>query len=182
MEKFSLDEMQLDLLKKGIIDLKGVIDQDMLEYVRDCFVWLTASGSPDICVMISSVGGSVTFGLIIYDLIRVYEGKSVGMVLGGAHSMAACILQACKNRRCTRGSSILIHYLRPDADDIRLNVLQNRRKLSKIIKLLEPQQEKLFLILERTRKSRSEIAAQCSKDEMMTAEEALAFGLIDEII
>jgi len=177
----ALDATQLELLKHGIIDLGGDVDEDMVRYVREALIRLTAQGSPQVEVMITSGGGSVKVGLDIYDALRYYVGKKAGIVHGFAQSMAALILQACDHRRCLRHAFLLIHHVAEER--VSLDVLRDDEKLRRLREDLEESQSRLYKILStRTRKSVDEIGVACSQEKEMTAEQALAFGLIDEIV
>lgn len=177
----SLNSIQEKLLERHIIDLEGEVKDVMVIYVREAIMRLIADGSPPITVCLTSSGGSVDIGLDIYDFLRLYKGKKTGIVAGYSQSMAAIILQACDVRQCMRHSSVLIHHVQ--RRKVSLDDLRSPGKIKKVRDDLEKSQEKLYAILEkRTGKSRKEITDVCAKDTDMTSEEALAFGLIDEII
>ncbi|MEK7576131.1 MAG: ATP-dependent Clp protease proteolytic subunit, partial [Patescibacteria group bacterium] len=66
----NLDEVQLGLLKKNILAIGGEIDPPNAIYVREALLRLTAAGSPEITINITSDGGEVDIGLAIFDMIR----------------------------------------------------------------------------------------------------------------
>lgn len=104
-----------------------------------------------------------------------------GTVISGASSMAAIILQVCKIRKCARHAGVLIHHIY--RRNISLDVLNDDDKLKTLKEDMQKTQQRLYDILTtRTGKTLEEIRDECKKDKMMQAEEALAFGLIDEII
>ena len=181
MEKYELTEKERKLLDKGIIDLCGEVNQEMVFYVRACIVELKANDNPDIEILISSGGGRVKFGLDIYDMIRMYKGQTTGKVFQGAHSIAAIILQGCDKRLITKHSEIMIHHI--SINQVSLDVLRNRKKVEELKKDMERDQQSLYDILsEKTGHLKSVIKAKCAKEYFMSAEEALEFGLVDEII
>jgi len=180
-QAFALTSLQETLLERNLVVLKGNVNEEMAGYVRDCLLQLAARDNPPITVHITSGGGSVSVGLIIHDLLRLYPGKKTGVVIGRAESMAAIILQVCDLRQCTRNSFVLVHNMR--TNNVEMDDLVDERKLKELKHEVITDQNKLYCILEgRTKKTRQVIAAACKEDCEMSAEEALDFGLIDEII
>lgn len=177
-----LSESQVSLLKKGIIDLGGEVDEEMARYVREALVLLYARAeSTDVRVLITSKGGSVDYGLDIYDALRLYPGKKTGIVHGYAMSMGSLILQACDTRLCTEHAHVLIHHI--SRRSVSLDTMRSRKKIEEEKQELEAQQQCLYKILSaRTNKSIAEIRRCCVRDTPMTAKEALEFGLIDKVI
>ncbi len=176
-----LDELRLGLLEKCVIDLGGQVDDKMVLYVREALLRLTARGAPTVTIQITSEGGSVEFGLDIYDLLRSYSGKKVGFVCGFARSMAAIILQGCDTRCCMRHAQIMIHHI--SKSSVSLDVLRDEKRLEKLKIDMESQQTRIYSILSvRSGRKPDEIIAECKKEKNMSSEEAKAFGLIDEIV
>lgn len=181
-----LTDVQYNLLNTdGIIDLFGDVDSLMLDYVREALIRARASGDkngnfPSLKVLISSDGGQITQGLEIVDAFNDYPGHITGVVQSNGKSMAAIILQACDWRQSMENAKILIHN-----PNIRISwdILRNKKKLAQRIAQLNISRRKLLRILcDRTGRSFREVAAVCAKNKDMTAKEAKAFGLIDEII
>ncbi len=180
MKEF-ITENEERLLRENIINIKAEVNPAMASYIRDAITILTTRSSPPCKLMITSGGGDVNVGLHIYDMIACYPSPVVGLVLGYACSMAAVILQACTRRLCLPHSRILIHHI--SRRNVNLDVMRSKRKLANVLEIMERDQKHLYRILaERSRKSISEIRKACARDEDMDAEEALAFGLIDEIV
>lgn len=175
-----INDVQRRLLSKRKLVFNGEVNFGMAEYTKEAFDTLLSEGGPDIEVHITSSGGEVTYGLIIYDILSGYPGKIDGLVIGGAKSMAAVILQACTRRMATTHSKILIHHI--SRRQISLDTLRDKRKLREFIDHMERSQARLYRILAaRTSKSIAEIKKVCRKDEDMDAEEAIRFGLLDSI-
>lgn len=161
--------------------ITSTVDGDLYTKVARAIAYLNTKSSPDIDVVIDSSGGSVDYGLDIYDVLRLYKGKKRGLVVCKAASMAAIILQVCDVRRCAQHAGVLIHHV--SRRDVSLDELTSKRKLNALIDRLKLQQEKLYRILvEKTGKTRAQIVRACSKDEFMNPTQALDFGLIDEIV
>jgi ATP-dependent Clp protease, protease subunit len=178
----SLNEIQLELLKKGVIDLTDDVNSNLADYIRECMIRLNIMGNPDITISITSDGGNVGAGLCVYDMIRLYPGRKTGVVIGFARSMAVTILQACDTRKCHLHSRILIHNVSIE-DSITIDKLKNPEKIKEMIDDMEASQKRIYQIIkDKTGKTEDEIVIACQKDSDMTSEEALEFGLIDEII
>jgi len=178
-----ITEAQLALLKKDspAIDISGEVNGEMLQYVRAAVMFLRSRGTPAVDVTISSPGGRVSEGLDIYDLLRLYPGKKVATVFDRAASMGALILQACDVRKCARHAGVLIHHI--STSNVTLDVLRSPKKLAKLRDDMERDQNQLYKILsDKTGQPITTIRRECAKDRMMDADEALKFGLIDEIV
>ncbi|MBU4082650.1 ATP-dependent Clp protease proteolytic subunit [Patescibacteria group bacterium] len=176
-----LDETQLRLLEKGIVDLSGEVDGDMAQYVREAIIRLITKDSPEIKILITSSGGAVDIGLDIYDALHAYQGRKTGIVYGYARSMAAVILQACDERQCACHAHIMIHHIYHK--NVSLDILRSAKKLKEIKSEMEESQNKIYRILsKRSGKNENEIREKCVKEQEMSSEKALEFGLIDKII
>jgi ATP-dependent Clp protease protease subunit len=142
---------------------------------------LEAAGSPEVIVTITSDGGNMLAGLDIYDMLRLYPGKTIGIVEGFARSAAPVILQACKVRQCSRHARILIHHLLQN--ELSLDTMRSPKKMEAVLARAEAEQLKLYHLLAlHTGRSMPSIRKLCFQEYDMAADEALEFGLIDEII
>ena len=131
----------------------------------------------DIAFYINSPGGSVTAGMAIYDTMNFIKCDVSTICIGMAASMGAFLLSAgAKGKRYALPSSeIMIHQplggARGQATDIKIQadlILRTRDRLNRILAA-------------NTGKSIEEIARDTERDNYMTAEEALSYGLIDKI-
>jgi ATP-dependent Clp protease, protease subunit len=180
--------MDFSKLKDDLLNLKEpeilIVDEigrNEYVYVAKALKFLTARDSPDVKIIIDSNGGETVPGLDIYDAIRLYKGKKNGVVLSRAFSMGAIILQACDKRSCARHAGVLIHHI--SKKNINLDELQDEQKREKIINDMLKNQKRLYdILVARTGKEESVIKEVCAKDKEMSSEEALGFGLVDEII
>ena len=131
----------------------------------------------DIAFYINSPGGSVTAGMAIYDTMNFIKCDVSTICIGMAASMGAFLLSAgAKGKRyALPNSEIMIHQplggARGQATDIKIQadlILRTRDRLNRIL-------------ASNTGKSIEEIARDTERDNYMTAEEALSYGLIDKI-
>ena len=169
------------LLKDRIIFLGEQVDAASASLVVAQLLFLE-SEDPDkeIYIYINSPGGSITDGMAIIDTINYIKCPVSTICIGMAASMGAVLL-ACgqKGKRyATPNSEILIHQplisggLSGQATEIKIHadhMVQIREKLNKILS-------------ERTGQPLDVINRDTERDHYMTAEEALKYGLIDEIL
>lgn len=177
----ALNNVDAGLLKNRIIDLKGEMENEMADYVRECLKILKSENNPDIIVEISSGGGSVRVGLTIYDMLRLYPGKKTGKVIGAAHSMAAVVLQACNKRLCAKHAQMMIHHI--SQSSVSLDTLRSKKRIKETLDSMEEDQKFIYEVLcKSTGQNRATIKKVCSEEKYMTAEEAMQFGLVDKVI
>lgn len=176
-----MTSLQKEMLEKNTILIEGAVNLEMFEYVKDCIQTLELKGSPEINVRISSPGGCVDHGFWIYDLIRLYQGNSVALVIGQCDSMASVILQACKVRKAYKHSLMIVHDL---GDSRRMTVRDyDDGSVKKKFDSLRINQDCMIAIYEkRTGKDRKEIDKLIEEDRTIYMEEAKKLGFIDEII
>ena len=132
----------------------------------------------DISLYINSPGGVITDGMAIYDTMQYIKCDVSTICLGMAASMGAFLLAAgTKGKRfALPNSEIMIHQpsggAQGQATDIQIQaerIAQMKKKLTKIL-------------ADNTGKDVETVAADCERDHFMTAEEAKAYGLIDQVI
>lgn len=164
-----------------VLYITGDVEGKMYERVAVALAFLATKGSPDIDVVIDSNGGSVATGLDIYDLIRLYKGKTVGTVISRAASMGAIILQACGVRKCALHAEILIHHI--SRKSVGLDTLKSKKQHKKLVREMEVDQQRQYdILVKKTGQSKKKIVITCKLDKFMSAEEAKSFGLIDEVV
>ncbi len=156
-------------------------ERDLYEKVAMALAYLKSRDSPDLEVIIDSGGGSVGSGLDIYDLIRLYQGKTTGLVISKAASMAAVVLQACDVRKCAAHAGILIHHL--STKSVSLDTMVSKRRRDKLISEMQKDQNQLYdILVAKTGKTKAQILRECKLDRYMNAHEAKSFGLVDEVV
>jgi len=169
------------LLKERIIFLVGPVDDHTANLVVAQLLFLESENpDKDIYFYINSPGGSVTAGMSIYDTMEFIKPDVQTLCLGQAASMGAFLLSAgTKGKRfALPNSRIMIHQplisggLGGQASDIEIHA----RELLKL-------KEKLNKILaDHTGKSIEEVARDTDRDNFMSAQEAMEYGLIDKVI
>jgi ATP-dependent Clp protease protease subunit len=130
---------------------------------------------------INSPGGSCLEGFAIYDAVRAQEGCIVtAEVIGECSSMASIILMAASVRRAHPNSRICIH--KPRYADFYTETM-TEEEAKKIYNDLHDETERLKKIyLDRTKMTEEQLESLMSEDRYITAEQALEYGVITEII
>ena len=132
----------------------------------------------DIQFYINSPGGSVTAGMAIYDTMQYIKCDVNTICVGMAASMGAFLLSAgTKGKRMALpNAEIMIHQPSAGTQGQITDMAIHMKRLHTI-------KERMNTILaENTGKSLEEVTAACERDNFMTAQEALDFGLIDQIV
>ncbi|MBO5891418.1 MAG: ATP-dependent Clp endopeptidase proteolytic subunit ClpP [Oscillospiraceae bacterium] len=132
----------------------------------------------DIQFYINSPGGSVTAGMAIYDTMQYIKCDVNTICVGMAASMGAFLLSAgTKGKRMALpNAEIMIHQPSAGTQGQITDMAIHMKRLQTI-------KDRMNRILaEKTGKSLEEVTEACERDNFMTAEEALAFGLIDQIV
>lgn len=167
------------LLKDRIIFLGGEVTDDEANLIVAQMLFLEADDpDKDISLYINSPGGSITAGMAIYDTMQYIRCDVSTICIGMAASMGAFLLAAGAKgkRRALPNGEILIHQPLGGASGQATEVAIHAEQLIKT-------REKMNKILaERTGQTVEQIALDTERDHYMTAEEALKYGLIDEII
>ena len=167
------------LLKDRIIFLSGEIDDYTANLVVAQMLFLEME-DPDreINLYINSPGGSVTAGMAIYDTMQYLRCPVATLCIGMAASMGAFLLTAGAKgmRRILPNAEVMIHQplggARGQATDIAIqaeNIMKIKKKLNTIL-------------AQRTGQSLEKVEADTERDHYLDAEEALAYGIVDEIV
>lgn len=167
------------LLKDRIIFLGEEVNDVTASLVVAQLLFLEAEDpKKDINLYINSPGGSVTAGMAIYDTMQFIKCDVSTICIGMAASMGAFLLSGgTKGKRLILpNSEVMIHQpsggAKGQATDIKIvadNILKTRRKLNEILAA-------------NTGKPIEVIEVDTERDNYMTAEEALAYGLVDAIV
>ena len=167
------------LLKDRIIFLDGEVNDASASVIVAQLLFLEAEDpGKDINLYINSRGGSVTAGLAIYDTMQYIKCDVSTICIGMAASMGSFLLSGGKKgkRLALPNAEIMIHQpsggAQGQASEIQIaaeHILKTRRKLNEILAA-------------NTGQTLETIARDTDRDNFMSAEEAKAYGLIDEVI
>ena len=167
------------LLKERVIFLVGPIDDHIANLVVAQLLFLE-SENPDkeIHLYINSPGGSISAGMAIYDTMQFIKPDVSTLCIGMAASMGAFLLQAgTKGKRfALPNSTVMIHQplggFQGQATDIEIHA-----------KYILSLRERLYtLMAQHTGRTVEEIARDSERDNFLTANEALAYGLVDKVL
>ncbi|ACL33474.1 ATP-dependent Clp endopeptidase proteolytic subunit ClpP [Glaesserella parasuis] len=167
------------LLKERIIFLNGGVEDEMAKLIIAQMLFLEAEDpEKDIYLYINSPGGVVTAGLAIYDTMNFIKPDVSTLCMGQACSMGAFLLSAgAKGKRfALPNSRVMIHQplggYRGQATDIQIHAQE-------ILKLKEMLTRKMA---EHCSQPFEKVAQDTERDNFMSAEEAKAYGLIDDVV
>ena len=167
------------LLNDRIIFLSEEVNDTTASLIVAQMLYLEAQDpDKDIQFYINSPGGSVTAGMAIYDTMQYIKCDVATICVGMAASMGAFLLAsgAKGKRMALPNAEIMIHQ--PSA-----GTQGQITDMAIHLKRLETIKARMNTILaEHTGKSLEEVTAACERDNFMSAQEALAFGLIDKVI
>jgi ATP-dependent Clp protease protease subunit len=184
IEKTSNGERAYDiysrLLKERIIFLGGPVSDAVANTVIAQLLFLEhEDAKKDIQLYINSPGGSVTAGMAIYDAMQYVKPDVATMCVGIAASMGAFLLAAGKKgkRFTLPNSEILLHQVAVDsiggqATEIEISARQ----------ILKTKQRLNQILAKSTGQSLAKVEKDTERDFWLSAEEAKAYGVVDEII
>ncbi len=183
VEKTSQGERAFDiysrLLKERIVFIGTAIDDNVANLIIAQLLYLQSDDAKkDINVYINSPGGSVTAGLAIYDTIQFVKPDVCTYCLGQAASMGSLLLCAgTKGKRYALPySRIMIHQpwggVQGTASDISIQAKEILRMKEELTKILAKHTGQTF----------DKVSTDCDRDYFMSAHEAKAYGLVDEVV
>ncbi len=163
--------------------LFGFVDESMASNVRESLKFLKMKGSPTVRVNITSDGGFVRSGMGIHDQLLLYPGGALGVVCEYVSSAAIqLLLQGCIQRSATANTEFFCHYCQ---GIMRVNARILRKDKARMLMIEEYEKinnKMVRILMDRTMRSEKEIRRMLTRERVMSAEEALEFGLIDQII
>ena len=167
------------LLKDRIIFIGSGIDDQLANVVVAQLLFLESEDPErDIYLYINSPGGVITAGMAIYDTMQFIRPDVATICLGQSASMAAVLLAAGTpgKRRCLPHSRVLLHQplggFRGQASDIEIHAKEILRVKSELNNVLAGH----------TGQPLEKIARDTDRDFIMTAEESVEYGVVDEIL
>lgn len=182
LEERSLNVVGYDIFSRLQLDrilfLASGINEDVANIINAQLLYLNSIGDEDIKIFINSPGGSVIDGLAIYDTMNFVTPDISTYCMGMCASMGSILVSSgTKGKRYTLpNGEVMIHQVSSFAEgmtadmEIRIN---HAKRL----------QKKLYEILaSNTGKDYEQIERDADRDHWFTADEAVEYGLIDEVI
>jgi len=167
------------MLKERIIFLSGPVHDGMSALICAQLLYLEAENpAKEIAMYINSPGGVVTAGLSIYDTMQYIRPKVSTLVIGQAASMGSLLLTAGEKgmRFSLPNSRVMVHQPSGGYQGQATDILIHARETEKL-------KRRLNEIYERhTGQDLAAVEAALERDNFMSAEDAKAWGLIDEIL
>lgn len=167
------------LLKDRIVFIGAGIDDQLANVVVAQLLFLESEDPErDIYLYINSPGGVITAGMAIYDTMQFIRPDVATICLGQCASMAAVLLAAGTKgkRRCLAHSRVLLHQplggFRGQASDIEIHAKEILRVKAELNNVLAGD----------TGQTLEKIAQDTDRDFIMTAQESLEYGVVDEIL
>ena len=167
------------LLKERVVFLVGPVDDMTANVIVAQLLFLEAENpDKDISLYINSPGGSVTAGMAIYDTMQFIKPDVSTLCIGQAASMGALLLTAgAKDKRfCLPNSRVMIHQplggFQGQASDIEIHakeILYLKDKLNRILS-------------SHTGQKIENVAKDTDRDNFMSADDAVKYGLVDQVI
>ncbi|CAM5192504.1 ATP-dependent Clp protease proteolytic subunit [Alishewanella longhuensis] len=167
------------LLKERVIFLTGQVEDHMANLIVAQLLFLESENpEKDIYIYINSPGGSVTAGLSIYDTMRYIKPDIATVCVGQAASMGAFLLSGgTKGKRyCLPNARVMIHQplggFQGQATDFEIHareILYIKEKLNR-------------LMAEHSGKSYEQVCKDTERDNFLSAQQALEYGLVDAIL
>lgn len=167
------------LLKDRIIFLTGVVEENMANHIVGQLLLLESQSKTNaINIYINSPGGSVTQGMAIYDTMQYIASPITTIVIGQAASMGSLLAQAGDKRYITENSRHMIHQPLGGASGQATDVEIQAKELLRWKEVLT----NIYVKHNSKGKTYEELAKDMERDNYMTAEQAVAYGLVDEVV
>ena len=168
------------LLQQGKIYLRGRINSEQVDKIARLFLFLDAQENKEIVLYINSRGGNTEAGFDIYGILKHVKSPITGVVLKEACSMAILLLQACGKRKIMKNAILAFH-------DIGVSLGRSwRGYIEEAVRRVEAaekeQNDYNRIIAERSGIRAEEVSMLCEQAKILSAEDALKMGLVDEII
>ena len=183
IEERALNVAQMDVFSRLMMDriifLGCGINDDVANIIQAQLLFLDSTGSDsDITLYINSPGGVVYSGLAIYDTMQSITADVATVCTGMAASMASVLLAAgTKGKRSILPHSrVMIHQPMGGAEGQASDIEITAREILKL------KAELYDILVEHTGKSLEDITRDADRDFWMSAQEALDYGMVDEII
>lgn len=167
------------LLKDRIIFLGTPVDDYVANLIIAQMLFLDSEdGDKDMYLYINSPGGSVSAGMGIYDTMQYVKAPVATICIGQAASMGAVLLAAGAKgkRKCLPNSRVMIHQPSGGASGQSTDIQIQAKEMQRIREILNA------ILAKHSGQKISKIDVDTERDNFMSADEAKAYGLVDEVI
>jgi ATP-dependent Clp protease protease subunit len=167
------------LLRERIIFLTGPVEDHMASVIVAQLLFLEAENpKKEVFMYINSPGGVVTSGLAIYDTMQFIRPKVETLCIGQAASMGSLLLAAGEagGRFALPQARIMVHQPSGGFQGQASDIVRHAEDIVKIKKRLND------IYVRHTGRTYDEIESTLDRDHFMSAEEAKAFGIVDQVI
>jgi ATP-dependent Clp protease protease subunit len=170
--KYDIQRAQID---DRVVHLEGVVDERQASYITQTLLHLNKISKQPIQLYINSPGGSVLDGLAIIDVMKDIEAPVYTCVKGLAASMGAAILSQGDKRFALPNATVMLHQVssgtQGNIQDMEVSLDFTKQLNEKLLKM----------IAKSCNKTVTQLKKDTQRDSWMFAEDALKYGIIDEI-
>lgn len=180
IEERQLNVAQMDVFSRLMMDriifIGTEIDSTLANIINAQLLFLDSIDHTEITIYINSPGGSVYDGLAIYDTMNMITSPVTTVCIGLAASMSSILLASGHKRLALPHSRIMIHQPLGGVNGQASDIVITANEISKL------KQELNQILATKTKKPVEQIIKDTDRDFYMTAQEALNYGMIDQII
>lgn len=176
------------MMKDRIVFLQGEVEENMANHLVAQMLLLDSQEDSPIHMYVNSPGGQVTHGLAIYDTMQLIKSPVHTIVIGQAASMGSLLAQAGSKRYITENARHMIHRVSSGTQGTsgsvwvqELEFEDAKRRLDESKKINEKLTH-IYVKHNSKGKAYDELLETMKFDTYLSAEEAVEFGLVDEII
>lgn len=167
------------LLKDRIVFLGTPVDDYVANLIVAQLLFLEKEDADkDIEFYINSPGGSVSAGMAIYDTMQIIKPDVATTCVGQAASMGAVLLAGgAKNKRsCLKHARVMIHQVSAGFQGTTADINVQAAEVNRTMDTL------MAVLAHHTGKDPETVRKDCDRDYFMSAEEAVAYGLVDRVV
>lgn len=176
------------LMKDRIVFLQGQVEEQMANHMVAQLLLLDSQNHNPIQVYVNSPGGSVVHGLAIYDTMKLIKSPVHTLVIGQAASMGSLLAQSGTKRYMTSNARHMIHRVSSGTSGTSGSIhvqeleLEDAKRSLEEAKKLNEKLTQIYVDHNTKGKTYNELYEIMKHDTYLSAQEALDFGLVDEIV
>ncbi len=167
------------LMKDRIVFLGTPVDDYVANLIVAQLLYLEKEDADkDIEFYINSPGGSVSAGLAIYDCMQIIKPSVATICVGQAASMGAVLLAggAAGKRYCLQHARVMIHQVSAGFQGTTADINVQAAEINRYMDIL------MNILGKHSGKDPSEVRKDCDRDYFMSADEAVAYGIVDKTL